>query len=142
MHSRAFLFALVTSFFWGLAPVFSKIGLVQADPTIALAWRSLVVSFFLLLWAVVTGNLGGIHALMLSKAGVFIAAEGICASLLGHLAYYYALKYGDVSRLVPVAASFPLIAMVLAMFFLSEQLTPSKAMGGVLIVVGVVLIKR
>ena len=55
MQSKAFLFALTTSFFWGLAPVFSKIGLVKPDPTVALAFRSLVISAILLFWAIATG---------------------------------------------------------------------------------------
>ena len=142
MQSKAFLFALITSFFWGLAPIFSKIGLVKPDPTVALAFRSLVISVILLFWAIVTGHLGSIYSLAISKSGIFIAAEGICASLLGHLAYYYAIKYGDVSKLVPVTASFPLIAMVLAILLLSEKLTPSKAIGAIFIVAGVVIIKR
>ena len=142
MQSKAFLFALITSFFWGLAPIFGKIGLVKADPTIALTFLSFVISFILLFWATATGNLKGIYPLVTSKAGIFIAAEGICASLLGHLAYYYAIKYGDASRLVPVTASFPLIAMILAILFLSEKLTPTKAIGSVLIIAGVIVIKK
>ena len=106
MQSKTFLYALTASFFWGLAPKFGKIGLVKADPTVALTLRSFVISFILLFWAVATGHLGDIHVLVTSKAGLLIAAEGICASLLGHLAYYYAIKSGDVSKMVPVASAF------------------------------------
>lgn len=31
MQSKVFLFALAASFFWGLAPIFGKIGLVKVD---------------------------------------------------------------------------------------------------------------
>jgi transporter family protein len=142
MQSKVFLFALAASFFWGLAPIFGKIGLVKVDPTVALTFRSFVISFILLFWAISTGHLRDIYALAASKAGIFIAAEGICASLLGHLAYYYAIKYGDVSRMVPVTSSFPLIAVILAILFLSEKLTPTKAIGAAFVVVGVIVMKR
>jgi transporter family protein len=142
MQSKAFLFALITSFFWGLAPILGKIGLVKADPTTALTFRSFVISFILLFWAAATGNLKDIYTLAIGRAGIFIAAEGICASLLGHLAYYYAIKYGDASKLVPVTASFPLIAMILAILFLSEKLTLTKVIGAILIISGVIIIKR
>ena len=143
MQSKVFLFALATSFFWGVAPIFSKIGLKgTVDPTVALTLRSFVISFILLFWVITTGNLNEIYSLVTSKAGLFIAAEGICASLLGHLAYYYAVKYGDVSKVVPVTASFPLIAFILAILFLSEKLTPTKVIGAILIVAGIIVIKR
>jgi len=116
--------------------------LVKVDPTVALTFRSFVISFILLFWAIATGHLDDIYSLATSKAGLFIAAEGICASLLGHLAYYYAVKFGDVSRMVPVVAAFPLIALILAILFLSEKLTPTKVIGAILIVAGVVVIKR
>ncbi len=141
MQSKAFLFALIASFFWGLAPIFGKIGLVKAEPTVALTFRSFVISLILLFWAVATGNLGNVYSLATSKSGLFIAAEGVCASLLGHLAYYYAIKYGDVSRMVPVTSSFPLIAFILAILFLSEKLTLTKGIGAVFIIAGVVIIK-
>lgn len=100
-----------------------------------------MISFILLFWAVATGHLSGVYSLVTSKAGLFIAAEGICASLLGHLAYYYTVKYGDVSKMVPVTASFPLVTVILAILFLSEELTLTKAIGALLIIEGVILIR-
>ena len=142
MQSKAFLFALVVSFLWGVAPIFGKVGLVKVEPTVALAFRSFVISFILLFWAIFTGHLDEIYSLATSKAGLFIVAEGICASLLGHLAYYYALKYGEASKMVPVTASFPLITIILAILFLSEKFTPFKVIGAILIIAGVIIVKR
>jgi len=62
--------------------------------------------------------------------------------LLGHLAYYYAVKYGDVSKMVPVISSFPLITVILAILLLSEKLTLTKVIGAILIIAGVVVIKK
>jgi transporter family protein len=142
MQAKAFLFALVAAFFWGAAPIFGKVGLVRPDPTVALALRSFVISFILLIWAALSGNLSQVGTLLTSKSGAFIAAEGILASLMGHLAYYYALKYGEASRMVPITSSFPLFALFLAILFLGERLSWEKILGAVLIVAGIFLIKR
>ena len=142
MQSKTLLFALAASFFWGLGPIFAKMGLTRTDPTVALAFRSFVIGFILLFWAIATGHFGDVCSLATSKAGLLIAAEGICASLLGHLAFYYAIKSGEVSRMVPVVSSFPLITVILAILFLSEKLTPTKSIGAMLVVAGVVVIKR
>ena len=57
------------------------------------------------------------------------------------LAYYYALKFGDVSRVAPVVAAFPVVAMLLAFAVLGEQITATKVIAAVLITAGVVLLR-
>ena len=69
-------------------------------------------------------------------------AGGICAALLGHLAYYYALKLGDVSLVSPVIAAFPVVTVLLAFLLLGEKYTPGKLMGTLLIVLGVFVINK
>lgn len=142
MSAKVFIFALIAAFFWGIAPIFGKLGLVKTeDPTVALAFRSFVISIILLVWAGVTTNIGQLVSLATSKSGMFIAAEGIMASLLGHLAYYYAIKSGDVSKAVPITSSFPLFAVVVAILFLGEKLSITSVIGALLIVAGIILIK-
>ena len=119
-----------------------KLGLVGADPTVALVLRSLVIGGILVVWAALGGKLPEVVSLMGTKAGALIAAEGLLASLLGHLAYYYALKYGEASKVVPVASSFPLFALILAVILLGERPSWDKVLGVVLIVGGVLLLRR
>ena len=141
MRITPFVFALLTALCWGAAPLFGKVGLVRMDPTVAMTLRSFVISVLLLLWMVVTGGLGQFTGIDL-RSGLLIGAEGIFASLLGHLGYYYALKFGQASRVVPVASAFPLVALIGAILVLGERLTWSKGMGVVFIVAGVLLMKR
>jgi len=141
MSGKAFIFALITSLCWGIAPIFGKIGLVKVEPTVALVFRSIVVSIILVVWAAATTNIDQLFALAISKGGIAIAAEGIVASLLGHLAYYYALKFGEASKMVPVTSSFPLIAIILAVLFLGEKLSITSIIGALLIIAGIILIK-
>ena len=142
MQAKAFLFALAAAFLWGAAPMLGKLGLVRADPTVALVLRSLVIGGILVVWAALGGKLPEVVSLMGTKAGALIAAEGVLASLLGHLAYYYALKYGEASKVVPAASSFPLFALILAVILLGERPSWDKVLGVALIVGGVLLLRR
>lgn len=72
---------------------------------------------------------------------IFIAVEGICAALLGQLFYYYALKSGDASMVVPLIASFPLFTFIIASIFLGDKVTLTKLLGLALIILGVVVIR-
>lgn len=136
-------FGLLGALFWGTAPVLGKLGLVRADPTLALALRSFVISLVLLLWLFLSGNLGQFKLFLQGgNAWLYLAGEGLLASLAGHLAYYYALKYGEASRVTPVMAAYPVVTVLLVWLFLGEKLTWSKVVGVLLIVAGVILLKK
>jgi len=139
---KAFLFALGAALLWGVAPTLGKMGLAGADPAVALVLRSFAVGGILAAWAGLSGKLPEVGALLTTKSGALIAAEGVVAALLGHLAYYFALKYGEASRVVPVASSFPLFAFVLAVILLGERPSWDKVLGVVLIVGGVLILRR
>jgi len=63
------------------------------------------------------------------------------ASLLGQLAYYYALKYSEASKVVPISSSFPLVTVALAFLFLHESMTLKKIFGTLLVILGIILIR-
>lgn len=54
--------------------------------------------------------------------------------------FYIALGTGEASKVVPVSAAYPAVAMVLAAVFLSESLTVGKVIGALVVIGGVVLI--
>lgn len=137
---NAYLMAVIAMVFWGIAPVFGKIGLGGMQPLVALTLRSLIVSVILIIAVTVSGQWGSFSSMTI-RNGVFIAMEGICAALLGQLAYYYALKLGEVGKVSPMVAAFPLVAMVLGGMFLGEKITISKVIAAILITSGVVLLK-
>ncbi|HHY71363.1 MAG TPA: EamA family transporter [Thermoanaerobacterales bacterium] len=58
-----------------------------------------------------------------------------------HIFYFYALKYGEVSKIVPITSTFPLIALVLSVLFLHEKVTAINGFGVFLIICGIVLTK-
>jgi len=135
-----YLYALLTALLWGVAPLFGKLGLEEVDALAGMTLRTMVVGAVLLLFGGFTGRLANVTSIGL-KSGLLIAAEGLLASLLGHLAYYQALKLGDASRVVPVTAAFPLVTVLMAILFLGEPLTWQRVLGAALVVGGVLLIK-
>ncbi|KKM11620.1 membrane protein [Clostridiales bacterium PH28_bin88] len=134
-------FALIGMFFWGMAPILGKIGLVKVNPTLALAVRSFLISGVMLVWLLATRSYGEITHTPL-RSWMFIAGEGVLASLLGHLAYYWALKFGEASRVTPVIAAYPLLTVIVAVLVLGEQFTWTKVAGAALILAGILLIGR
>jgi len=61
--------------------------------------------------------------------------------VIGQLCFYHALKIGEVSRVVPVGASYPVLACILGILFLREPITWEKASGIVLVVIGTFLLR-
>ncbi|TGE37299.1 hypothetical protein E4K67_15750 [Desulfosporosinus fructosivorans] len=138
--SNAYLMAGVAMVFWGIAPIFGKLGLGGTPPLAALTIRSLIISTILLITVTVAGQWGNVVGVT-AKNTTYIALEGICAALIGQLAYYYALKFGEVGRVSPIVAAFPLVALFVGIVFLGEQITFYKVIAAFLIVAGIFLLK-
>lgn len=137
---NAYVLAGIAMVFWGIAPIFGKLGLGGIQPLAALTIRSLIISVILLIAVTVTGQWGHVAGVT-AKNAAYIAFEGICAALLGQLAYYYALKFGEVGRVSPIVAAFPLVALFLGIIFLGEKVTFLKLVATLLIITGIALLK-
>ncbi len=138
--TNAYFMAVLAMLFWGIAPIFGKLGLSNANPLAALTIRSLTISAILLAIAAGTGQWKILLQVPWREAS-FLALEGICAALLGQLAYYHALKFGDVSQVTPIVAAFPLVAIMTAIIVLGEQITGAKILAAGLISAGIVLLR-
>lgn len=135
------IFALLAMICWGTAPIFSKLGLVKVDPLLALTVRSFSVTLVLLSSVFMLGKFNNL-AMLDKKSCLFIVMEGILAALLGQMAYYYAQKFGDVSKVAPIVAAFPVVTVILAVLILGEKLSWPKLIGTILIVAGIIVIKK
>ena len=124
-----YIFAGIAMVFWGIAPIFAKLGLGGLQPLAALTIRSVIISVLLIATVTIRGQWGFVSGAT-TKDVIYIALEGICAALLGQLAYYYALKVGEVSRVSLIVSAFPLVAFVLGVSVLGENLTFSKFLAG------------
>jgi transporter family protein len=69
-----------------------------------------------------------------------IAFAALIADLVGHYMYFTAMQMGELSTVVPLAATTPLFIIPLAYVILKESINWSTSLGTLLTVVGVVLV--
>lgn len=138
---RAFFFAVLTSLIWGFAPAFEKLGLTgRIDPFLGVVIRTIPIAVISLAGLVLMGRAGSLSTVD-ARSALFIMAGGLIAGLLGQLAFYSALKTGQASVVVPIAATYPLVAFLVSMIFLGESFTWHKAIGICLVVGGVIMLR-
>jgi transporter family protein len=82
---------------------------------------------------------GGQLGQLTSKNMGFIILSGI-AGALSWLCYFAALKLADVSQVAPIDRASLLIAIILAVLLLGEKMTLVRAIAGVLIFAGILLL--
>lgn len=132
-----FFFALLSAIFAALVAFFGKLGLQGIDSTTATAARAVIMAVFTVCFAVALNktNLQGIDA----RNWAYIALAGVFGAL-SWLAYFYALKIGDVSKVAPIDRTSVLFAIALAFIFLGEKISLKTVLGAVAIVIGTILI--
>jgi transporter family protein len=141
MKISPFVCALATMICWGSAPLFGKAAMLRIDPWVGLAMRSFIIALIMVIWVLVRGHTSKLVSVECSTWALIFSEAGL-ASLLGHVAYFYALKYGMLSRVIPVASAFPLVALLGGMVFFSEKMSWDKLTGVIMVILGVILIRR
>lgn len=124
---------------WGIAPIFGKVGLGGSDPLAALAIRTYISAGMVTTWAIRSGAMSQVADIK-PKSYIFLGLEGLLAAFAGDLAYYYALKHGDVSFVTLIMSCSPVVSLIAAFLFLQERLSAARLFGSLLIVIGLVLI--
>jgi len=76
-----------------------------------------------------------VHASWVAWAGVAYAA--VVASLVGHGIYYLLLQRHPVAQVTPYLLSAPVVATVLGIVFLHDQVGPRLWLGGAMVLGGV-----
>jgi len=134
-----FFLALFGTFCWGLAPIFGKLGLQNVNPVTALAARTLLASLVITLWLVQVQGFDRI-ATIAPRSMLFIAIEAVLATLVGDLAYFAALKLGNINDVTIIMSTSPMITVVLSNVVLGEPMHRYQLGGVLAIVVGLILI--
>jgi bacterial/archaeal transporter family protein len=132
---------LVTMVLWGSTPLIEKLGLKDVDPLTGIFIRSLVITVILFVVYLLTGRLHELTKISVKNFSLF-AASGIMAGLVAMWTYFYLLKEGMTSKIVPIAASYPLITAVLSIIVLGEQVTFQRIIGIILTIIGIILVKQ
>lgn len=94
------LFAILSAVFAAATAILAKIGIDGVDSNLATAIRTIVV--LALAWGMVflTNSAGGISSIS-TRSWIFLILSGL-ATGASWLCYFYAIKIGDVSKVVPI----------------------------------------
>lgn len=132
---------IITMLLWGTTPLFEKIGLKHTEPLMGVFIRSLAITVILFVIYLFSGRLNEFTKVP-PMGYVLFSASGIMAGLIAMWTYFYLLKAGMASKIVPIAAAYPLITAILSMVILKEEVNMQRIVGVILTIIGVVLIKQ
>lgn len=136
MNKEVLLLLILTAFLWGATPVLEKMGLGKTDPLTGVTIRSIAVTLALLIYVAVSGKVKQLLTAD-AKTIVIFSVTGLMAGGIAMVTYFYALKKGATSQVVPIAATYPLITAMMSVLILGERVTPLRLLGTVLIIAGV-----
>lgn len=136
------LFAILSAVFAAATSILAKIGIEGVDSNLATAIRTVVV--VLLAWGVVflthkvqhpgetlIQTIQGISV----KSWIFLILSGL-ATGASWICYFYAIKIGEVSKVVPIDKCSLVLTIIFAAIFLGESLTWKTIIGCILLLAG------
>lgn len=138
---KPFYYAILAAIVWGMAPILEKTGLKNIEPLSGVLVRSAGVILGAIILSLCNINVFKSALKADPRAVLFLFMGGILASILGQMFFYNALKHGEVSKMVPIAASYPLISFLLGFLFFGESFTVAKGLGLLLVFLGVFLLR-
>lgn len=138
--SMVVILLILTALLWGSSSILEKIGLTKVDPIVAITIRSFTISIVLAVIMTVTGRIKDLITVDI-KGLLLFALSGILAGLLGMWTYFAVLRLQPASRIVPIAAAYPLVTVVLSILILKEGVTLGQIFGTILIITGIWFVK-
>jgi transporter family protein len=131
-------FALGSAFFAGLTAILGKLGVEGLNSNLATLIRTVVI--FVVTAGIVSMRSEWVWPRDTSMRSVgFLVASGV-ATGLSWLLYYRALQMAPASLVAPIDKLSVAFAIFLAVVFLGEAFTVKLAVGGTLILVGVLVL--
>ncbi|HIX08270.1 MAG TPA: EamA family transporter [Candidatus Borkfalkia faecipullorum] len=116
-----FVFALLSAVFAAATSVLAKIGIENVDSNAATAIRTCVVLVMAWLIVFARGEAGCVRALR-GRELVFLLLSGV-ATGASWLCYYYAIRQGQVSIVVPIDKLSILVTVLFSLIFFRERLS-------------------
>ncbi|HLH45123.1 MAG TPA: EamA family transporter [Bryobacteraceae bacterium] len=132
------VWALLSAVFAAATAILAKVGVQDIDSNLATAIRTSVVVVFTWLFAGFTWESKALASIS-PKTLIFLGLSGF-ATGLSWLCYFHALKLGPASRVAPIDKLSVALVIVFGALFLGERITLSKAIAGLLIVAGAIVI--
>ena len=132
-------FALIGMLCWGIAPLFGKLGLLGVHPVTALSLRTLLAAMLVLGWIIGSKSYTDFCNVP-PLFWIYIAIEAILATLVGDLAYFVALKYGNVNQVSLVMSCAPVVTLLASYLVLGEHTSIFQIAGALFISIGLALV--
>lgn len=132
------VFALGSAVFAALTAVLGKVGVSEINSNLATLIRTVVI--FAVTAGIVSVRREWEPLGRLSRLGVTMLVLSGVATGLSWLCYYRALQMAPASKVAPIDKLSVALVIVLAVVFLGEPLTWKVAVGGGLIVIGVLVL--
>lgn len=131
------VFAILSAVFAAATSILAKIGIEGVDSNLATAIRTVVV--VAMAWGIVlvTHAETGLGTIS-TKSWLFLILSGL-ATGASWICYFYAIKLGDVSKVVPIDKCSLVLTIILAAVFLGEAMTWKTLVGSILIVAGTMI---
>jgi drug/metabolite transporter (DMT)-like permease len=130
--------AILAAFFWATATVVLQIGLIGVDPIDANLIRVTVGSLFLLPIFLIARQRG--MPKPTKRASKIVLVAGFFGMGIGSLLYVSTVAITGAAVTSVIAASAPLFALPLAIFYLKEKITPLILLGTLCAVLGIWLV--
>lgn len=136
------IFAILSAVFAAATAILAKIGIDGVNSNLATAIRTVVV--LIMAWAMVfityrwghTGeSLAATLSHITSRSWLFLILSGL-ATGASWLCYFYAIKVGDVSKVVPIDKCSLVLTIIFAAIFLGEAFTWKTLIGSLLLLAG------
>ena len=137
---NVFAWAALAALIWGVVPLLEKTGLAHAKPLAGLFYRcvGVVIGFVILtVFMVKPQDIRSVGP----RSALLLMLGGFLASFVAQICFYNGLKLGEMSRVVPISASYPFITFLIGVLLLGESLSLLKLAGALLVVAGVWLVK-
>lgn len=134
MKKMWLLFAILSAVFAAATAILAKVGIENVDSNLATAIRTIVVLIMAWLVVFITNKSGGLASIT-PKSWLFLILSGL-ATGASWLCYFYAIKIGDVSKVVPVDKCSLVLTIIFAVIFLGESLTWKTILGCILLLAG------
>ena len=133
-----YIAAALSAIFAALTSILAKIGIKDVSSNLATAVRTsfvLMITWGIVFWQKEAGGVGAIS----KNSWIFLVLSAV-ATGLSWVFYFYALKVGEASKVVPIDKMSLVLTILFAALILGEKITLIKVLGIILMTAGVLLI--
>jgi len=133
------LFAILASILWGVNSHILRAGASGENPFMALLYRGIVAFPILLIMTLVFRPLSALTVYLSSELILWVLLL-VLSIIIGDGIYIYAMKKYEVSIILPVATSYPVLVSVILIAFGIEHLGGLILIGTLMVVLGIALV--